>query len=70
VPCEDVIRQTARINYEIVIVQGLEDSVGFLWNDRFIYNPFTDPQYGAFPVNPAEQYGDTYQQSILATDPP
>lgn len=66
---EDVIRQTARINYEIVITHGIEGSVGFFWKDTFIHDPFADPQYGAFPVDPAEQYGDMYRRSIFATDP-
>jgi hypothetical protein len=66
---DDMIRRTARINYEIVITHGLEGEVGFVWNGTFIHDPFTDPQYGAFPVDPAVQYGDAYRQSIFATDP-
>jgi hypothetical protein len=66
---EDVIRQTARINYEIVITHGLEGGVGFLWKDTFIHDPFVDPQYGAFPVDPVVQYGDSYRQSIFVTNP-
>jgi hypothetical protein len=64
----DEIRRTARINQEIVITHGLEGGVGFLWRETFIHNPFADPQYGAFLVDPVQQYGDAYSQSIFATD--
>jgi len=67
---EDTIRRTAQINYEIIITHGVVDcGVGFLWNDTFIHDPFADPQYGAFPVDPAQQCGDAYRQSIFVTDP-
>jgi hypothetical protein len=33
----DMIRRTARINYEIVITHGLDGRVGFLWGDTFIH---------------------------------
>jgi len=66
---DGMIRRTARINYQIVITHGLEGGVGFEWQGVFIHDPFTDPQYGAFPVDPAEQYGDAYRESIFATDP-
>jgi hypothetical protein len=66
---DEMIRRTTQINYEIVITHGAEGGVGFLWNETFIHDPFADPQYGAFPVNPAEQYGDAYRQSIFAVDP-
>lgn len=40
-----------------------------MWKDTFIHDPFADPQYGAFPVDPVEQYGDAYLGSIFITDP-
>lgn len=67
---EEMIRRTATINYEILITHGLSDSgVGFEWHGVFIHDPFTDPQYGAYPVDPVEQYGDAYTESIFVTDP-
>ena len=67
---QELIRKTAAINYEIVISHGVSDAgVGFDWNGSFIHDPFTDPQYGAFPVDPAQQYGDAYTGSIFVTDP-
>ena len=67
---EELVRKTAKINYEIVITHGLSDAgVGFEWQGLFIHDPFTDPQYGAFPVNPAEQYGAAYFESVFVTDP-
>lgn len=67
---EEIIRKTAAINYEIIITHGLMDGgVGFEWQGIFIHDPFVDPQYGAFPVDPVEQYGDAYLKSIFATEP-
>lgn len=66
---EELARKTAAINYEIVITHGLDGGVGFEWQDIFIHDPFTDPQYGAFPVDPAQQYGDAYTQSLFVSDP-
>src|ERR1043166_5565166 len=66
---EQMARKAAEINFEIVITHGLKGGVGFLWREIFIHDPFVDPQYGAFPVDPAEQYGDAYRRSIFATDP-
>jgi hypothetical protein len=67
---EELVRKAAKINYEIVITHGLSDAgVGFEWQGLFIHDPFTDPQYGAFPVNPAEQYGAAYLESVFVTDP-
>lgn len=67
---DEMARNAAQINFEVVIVHGLADcKVGFVWHDTFIHDPFVDPQYGAFPVDPAKQYGDAYRQSIFATDP-
>lgn len=66
---EEMARKAAEINFEIVITHGVEGGVGFVWKEIFIHDPFADPQYGAFPVDPAEQYGDAYRQSIFATDP-
>ena len=64
---EEMIRKTAKINYEIIISHGLEGGVGFVWQDTFIHDPFVDPQYGAFSVDPNQQYGDAYDQSIFST---
>jgi len=67
---EELARKTAVINFEIIVTHGLSDGgVGFEWHGLFIHDPFTDPQYGAFPVDPTQQYGDAYLNSILATDP-
>ncbi|MGA2116074.1 MAG: hypothetical protein ABSH56_15140 [Bryobacteraceae bacterium] len=66
---EELVRKTATINYEIVITHGLDGGVGFEWHGLFIHDPFADPQYGAFPADPIEQYGDAYTGSIFATDP-
>jgi hypothetical protein len=66
---EGLARKTAAINYEIIITHGMNGGVGFEWRGLFIHDPFTDPQYGAFPVDPAQQYGDAYMESIFATDP-
>jgi hypothetical protein len=67
---EEMIRLTAQINYEIIVTHGLSDTgVGFEWHGLFIHDPFADPQYGAFPVDPTEQYGDAYRQSIFASNP-
>jgi hypothetical protein len=66
---EEMARKTAAINYEIVITHGVEGAVGFVWHEIFIHDPLVDPQYGAFPVDPDEQYGTAYRQSIFATDP-
>jgi len=66
---EELVRKAAAINYEIIIAHGLDGGVGFEWQGLFIHDPFADPQYGAFPVDPAQQYGDAYRQSIFVTDP-
>ncbi|HLK65054.1 MAG TPA: hypothetical protein VKU19_16540 [Bryobacteraceae bacterium] len=66
---DQLVRKTAAINYEIVITHGLDGGVGFEWNGFFIHNPFSDPQYGFFDVEPVQQYGDAYTGSIFATDP-
>jgi hypothetical protein len=66
---EEIIRTTAAINYEIVITHGLDGGVGFEWQGAFIHDPFSNPQYGAFDVDPIEQYGDAYTASIFVTDP-
>jgi hypothetical protein len=66
---EESARKTAAINYEIIITHGLNGGVGFEWQGLFIHDPFTDPQYGAFPVDPVQQYGEAYTGSIFATDP-
>jgi hypothetical protein len=66
---EESARKAAVINYEIIITHGLDGGVGFEWRGLFIHDPFTDPQYGAFPVDPAQQYGDAYTGSIFATNP-
>ena len=67
---EEMIRRTAQINFDIVITHGLSDAgVGFEWHGLLIHDPFTDPQYGAFPVDPFEQYGAAYTESIFTTDP-
>jgi hypothetical protein len=69
-PNEELVRMTAEINYEIVITHGVSDAgVGFEWRGLYIHDPFTDPQYGAFPVDPVEQYGAAYLESVFATDP-
>jgi hypothetical protein len=66
---EELARRTAAINYEIVITHGLDGGVGFEWNGLFIHNPFADPQYGFFDVEPVQQYGDAYTGSVFVTDP-
>lgn len=67
---EELARKTAAINYEIIVTHGLSDAgIGFEWRDTFIHDPFTDPQYGAFPVDPVQQYGEAYTESIFLTDP-
>jgi hypothetical protein len=67
---EEMIRRTAQINYELVITHGLSDAgVGFEWRGLFIHDPTMDPQFGAFPVDPAQQYGDAYTGSIFVNDP-
>ena len=66
----DMARQAAEINFEIVVAHGVvEGRVGFTWQDTFIHNPFVDPQYGAFEVDPVKQYGSAYLESIFVTDP-
>jgi len=67
---EGLARKTAAINYEIIITHGLSDGgVGFEWRGLFIHDPFADPQYGAFPVDAAQQYGEAYTESIFVTNP-
>jgi hypothetical protein len=66
---EEMARKTAALNYEIVITHGLDGGVGFEWQVLFIHDPYMDPQYGAFNVDPVRQYGDAYTGSIFATDP-
>jgi hypothetical protein len=66
---EELARKTAAINYEIIITHGSDGGVGFGWDGLFIHDPFTDPQYGAFDVDPVQQYGDAYTQSIFVNDP-
>jgi hypothetical protein len=66
---DELARKTAAINYEIIITHGLDGGVGFEWQGLFIHDPFTDPQYGAFPVDPAQQYGEAYTGSIFFSDP-
>jgi hypothetical protein len=66
---EPLARETAAVNYEIVVAHGLDGGVGFGWNGLFIHNPFVDPQYGTFDVDPLEQYGDAYTESTFVTDP-
>src|ERR1039457_3550996 len=66
---EELARKTAAINYEIIITHGMDGGVGFEWHGLFIHAPFVDPQYGAFPVDPAQQYGEAYTGSIFVTDP-
>lgn len=67
---EEMIRKTAAINYEIIIAHGMADGgVGFEWQGIFIHDPFVDPQYGAFPVDPIQQYGADYLESIFVQDP-
>jgi hypothetical protein len=66
---EELARKTAAINYEIIITHGLDGGVGFEWRGLFVHDPFTDPQYGAFPVDPTQQYGEAFTGSIFITDP-
>jgi len=67
---EELARKTAAINYEIIITHGFSDgAVGFEWHGLFIHDPFSDSQYGAFDVDPVQQYGDAYLSSSFATDP-
>jgi hypothetical protein len=65
---EQAAREAARINFDI-LVHGVQPKVGFEWRDTFIHDPFSDPQYGAFAVDPAAQYGAAYLDSVFATDP-
>ncbi len=66
----EMARRAAEINFEIFIRHGVgEGRVGFEWQETFIHNPFVDPQYGAFEVDPVEQYGDAYLESIFVIDP-
>jgi hypothetical protein len=65
---EDPAHQAAAISCTILI-HGVHPTVGFTWQDTFIHDPYHDPQYGAFAVDPVQQYGDAYQQSIFVTDP-
>src|ERR1039457_6838729 len=67
---DELVRRTVLLNHEIIITHGLTDGgVGFEWQGLFIHDPFTDPQYGAFPLDPAQQYGEAYTGSIFVTDP-
>ena len=66
---EEMARKAAALNYEIIVVHGVEGGVGFVWRETFIHNPFVDPQYGAFDVDPVEQYGAAYLESVFSTDP-
>lgn len=67
---EKMARKAVEINFEIVVAHGIgECKAGFEWHGTFIHNPFVDPQYGAFEVDPVQQYGDAYLNSIFATDP-
>ena len=67
---DQMAHQAAEINFEIVVTHGVvECKVGFVWRDTFIPNPFVDPQYGAFEVDPVQQYSDAYLNSIFVTDP-
>jgi hypothetical protein len=67
---DELVRKTALLNYEIIITHGLTDGgVGFEWQGLFIHDPFADPQYGAFSVDPVEQYGDANTGSIFVSDP-
>ena len=66
---DEMARKAAEINFEIVVAHGVDGGVGFVWNEIFIHNPFVDPQYGAFEVDPVQQYGHAYLESIFATDP-
>jgi hypothetical protein len=67
---EEMVRKTAAISYEIVVTHGFADGgVGFEWEGLFIHDPFVDPQYGAFPVDPTQQYGEAYLLSSFVTDP-
>ncbi len=43
--------------------------MGFEWEGLFIHDPFSDPQYVAFPVDPVAEYGAAYLGSIFVTDP-
>ena len=65
---DELVRKTALLNCEIIITHGLtEGGVGFEWHGLFIHDPFADPQYGAFPVDPVQQYGDAYTGSIFVS---
>ena len=67
---DELVRKTALLNYEIIITHDLTDGgVGFEWHGLFIHDPFADPQYGAFPVDPVQQYGDAYKGSIFVSHP-
>ena len=62
---DELVRRTVLLNHEIIITHGLTDGgVGFEWQGLFIHDPFTDPQYGTFPVEPTQQYGDAYTETI------
>lgn len=67
---EELVSRAVALNYEIVVAHGLTDGgVGFEWEGLFIHDPFSDPQYGAFQVDPVSQYGAAYLGSIFVTDP-
>lgn len=67
---DQMAHEAAEINFEIVVAHGVvECKTGFVWRDTFIHNPFADPQYGAFDVDPVQHYGDAYLNSIFVTDP-
>lgn len=66
---EEMVRKAVAINCEIAITHGVDGGVGFEWRGTFIRDPFADPQYGAFPVDPAQQYGDAYLNSLFVIDP-
>lgn len=65
---DDLVRNTARINF-VILAHGEQPVVGFTWRDTFIHDPFADPQYGAFTVDPVRRYGDAYLYSVFSTDP-
>ena len=65
---DELARKAAAINV-VILTHGLQCTVGFDWRDTFIHDPFADPQYGAFPVDPVQQYGEAYLKSIFVTDP-
>jgi hypothetical protein len=65
---DELVRNATAIN-NLILTHGVQCAVGFDWQDTFIHVPFADPQYGAFPVDPVQQYGDAYLQSVFVTDP-